>query len=87
VISFEVLVLRNPGLGVPTPRPPVEEQDAKRPGAAPQTPLSCRTQTGGNLPFDAPLHKGWIVWIGARFALASLGNRSVGGVGWLVEGI
>jgi hypothetical protein len=26
-------------LGVPTPRPPVEEQDAKLPGAAPQTPM------------------------------------------------
>jgi hypothetical protein len=32
-------VSRTGDLGVPTPRPPVEEQDAKRPGAAPQTPL------------------------------------------------
>jgi hypothetical protein len=32
-------VCKSGDLGVPTPRPPVEEQDAKRPGAAPQTPL------------------------------------------------
>jgi hypothetical protein len=32
-------VCKSGDLGVPTPRPPVEAQDAKRPGAAPQTPL------------------------------------------------
>jgi hypothetical protein len=34
VLSHYLLVLENPDLGVPTPRPPAEER-----GAAPQTPL------------------------------------------------
>ena len=60
---------QNPDLGVPTPRPPVEER-----GAAPQTPLHKVWLVGSDSRFSPRRYAN---------ALASQGNRSVGEFCWL----
>jgi hypothetical protein len=80
VLSFKLLVLENPALGVSTPRPPVEEQDAKRPGAAPQTPLHKVRSVGSleRFALASPVIDLWVGSIDIKSGVAGLRYETFG---------